>query len=41
MVLDLSRNGGGLLEDAVRISGFFIAEGGVVGMRQGRRATGC
>ena len=33
MVLDLSRNGGGLLEDAVRISGFFIAEGAVVGIR--------
>jgi carboxyl-terminal processing protease len=33
MLLDLSRNGGGLLEDAVRISGFFIAEGAVVGIR--------
>jgi carboxyl-terminal processing protease len=33
MVLDLSRNGGGLLEDAVRISGFFIAEGAMVGIR--------
>ena len=33
VLLDLSRNGGGLLEDAVRISGFFIAEGAVVGMR--------
>lgn len=33
LVLDLSRNGGGLLEDAVRISGFFIAEGAVVGIR--------
>ncbi len=30
LLLDLSRNGGGLLEDAVRISGFFIREGGVV-----------
>jgi carboxyl-terminal processing protease len=33
LLLDLSRNGGGLLEDAVRISGFFIAEGAVVGIR--------
>ena len=33
MLLDLSRNGGGLLEDAVRISGFFVAEGAVVGIR--------
>jgi carboxyl-terminal processing protease len=33
LVLDLSRNGGGLLEDAVRISGFFLAEGAVVGIR--------
>lgn len=30
VVLDLSKNGGGLLEDAVRISGLFISEGGVV-----------
>jgi carboxyl-terminal processing protease len=33
VLLDLSRNGGGLLEDAVRISGFFIREGGIVGVR--------
>jgi carboxyl-terminal processing protease len=33
VLLDLSRNGGGLLEDAVRISGFFISEGAVVGIR--------
>jgi carboxyl-terminal processing protease len=33
LLLDLSRNGGGLLEDAVRISGFFVAEGAVVGIR--------
>jgi len=33
LLLDLSRNGGGLLEDAVRISGFFISEGAVVGIR--------
>lgn len=30
MVLDLSRNGGGLLEDAVRIAGLFIKKGPVV-----------
>ncbi len=35
LVLDLSRNGGGLLEDAVTISGFFIREGGVVAVRDG------
>ncbi|MDJ0787216.1 MAG: carboxy terminal-processing peptidase [Myxococcota bacterium] len=39
IVLDLSRNGGGLLDDAVRISGFFIQEGGVVAIRgEGERA---
>jgi carboxyl-terminal processing protease len=30
IVLDVSRNGGGLLEEAVKISGFFIRTGGVV-----------
>ncbi|MBC7690697.1 MAG: PDZ domain-containing protein [Methylotenera sp.] len=30
IVLDLSRNGGGLLEDAVRISGLFVKRGGIV-----------
>lgn len=30
LVLDLSRNGGGLLSHAVTISGFFIKQGGVV-----------
>lgn len=35
LLLDLSRNGGGLLEDAVTISGFFIHEGGVVAVRDG------
>lgn len=35
LLLDLSRNGGGLLEDAVRISGFFIREGGVVAVKEG------
>lgn len=33
IVLDLSRNGGGLLEDAVNITGLFIKNGGVVGTR--------
>ena len=30
IVLDLSRNGGGLLTDAVRIAGLFIGKGGIV-----------
>lgn len=30
IVLNLSRNGGGLLEEAVKISGFFLAKGSVV-----------
>jgi carboxyl-terminal processing protease len=34
LILDLSRNGGGLLEDAVAISGFFIAEGGIVAVKE-------
>ena len=33
IVLDLSRNGGGLLDDAVKITGFFLKEGGVVSVR--------
>jgi carboxyl-terminal processing protease len=38
LVLDLSRNGGGLLEYAVRISGFFLKRGGVVAVGDsGRR----
>ncbi|MCP5056028.1 MAG: tail-specific protease [bacterium] len=35
LLLDLSRNGGGLLEDAVTISGFFIEDGGIVAVRDG------
>jgi len=35
LVLDLAFNGGGLLEDAVRIAGFFIHDGGIVGVREG------
>jgi carboxyl-terminal processing protease len=37
LVLDLSRNGGGLLDEAVDISGFFVREGGVVAIKD---ATG-
>ncbi len=33
LVLDLSRNGGGLLDDAIKISGLFINSGGVVGTK--------
>lgn len=34
LLLDLSRNGGGNLEYAVQISGFFIEEGGIVAIRE-------
>ena len=33
LLLDLSRNGGGLLENAVEIAGLFIDEGGVVAVK--------
>ncbi len=33
IVLDLTRNGGGLLEEAVDISGLFLRQGGVVGTK--------
>jgi carboxyl-terminal processing protease len=36
LVLDLSRNGGGLLEHAVRISGFFLRTGEVVRIKNSR-----
>jgi carboxyl-terminal processing protease len=36
LLLDLSRNGGGLLEHAVKISGFFIRKGEVVGVQNAR-----
>jgi len=39
IVLDLSRNGGGLLEDAVRISGLFLKTGGVVATKDTHRRT--
>jgi len=35
LMLDLSRNGGGLLETSVDIAGFFIKEGGVVAVKDG------
>jgi carboxyl-terminal processing protease len=37
LVLDLSRNGGGLLQDAVRISGLFLKKGPVVGTQDTSR----
>ena len=33
LLLDLSRNGGGLLENSVEIAGFFIDDGGVVAVK--------
>ena len=36
LLLDLSRNGGGLLPHAVTISGFFIREGEVVSIENSR-----
>jgi len=36
VLLDLSRNGGGLLDHAVKISGFFIRKGEVVGVQNAR-----
>ncbi len=36
LLLDLSRNGGGILEEAVRLSGFFIRKGGIVAVKNGR-----
>ena len=37
IVLNLSRNGGGLLEDAVRISGLFIKRGGIVATKDSEK----
>ena len=37
LLLDLSRNGGGLLEHAVQISGFFLRRGEVVGVQNSRQ----
>jgi carboxyl-terminal processing protease len=36
IVLDLSRNGGGLLGEAVRITGLFLGKGGIVATRDSR-----
>jgi carboxyl-terminal processing protease len=36
LLLDLSRNGGGLLQHAVEISGFFIQKGEIVGIEDSR-----
>ncbi|MBL7717082.1 MAG: PDZ domain-containing protein [Bdellovibrionales bacterium] len=37
IVLNLSKNGGGLLEDAVRISGLFIQKGGIVATKDTKK----
>jgi carboxyl-terminal processing protease len=39
LLLDLSRNGGGLLDDAVRISGFFVRRGGIVAVQSSEDRT--
>jgi carboxyl-terminal processing protease len=39
LLLDLSRNGGGLLDDAVRISGFFLRRGGIVAVQSSEDRT--
>jgi len=39
LLLDLSRNGGGLLDDAVRISGFFVKRGGIVAVQSSEDRT--
>jgi carboxyl-terminal processing protease len=39
LLLDLSRNGGGLLDDAVRISGFFVQRGGIVAVQSSEDRT--
>jgi carboxyl-terminal processing protease len=36
MVLDLSRNAGGLLEEAVLVAGLFIGQGGIVATKDGQ-----
>jgi carboxyl-terminal processing protease len=36
IVLDLSRNGGGLLAEAVRIAGLFVGKGGIVATKDGQ-----
>lgn len=39
LLLDLSRNGGGLLDHAVRISGFFLRAGGIVAVQDANLDT--
>jgi carboxyl-terminal processing protease len=39
LLIDLSRNGGGLLDYAVKITGFFIGKGGVVAVGDPRQPT--
>ncbi len=39
LLFDLSRNGGGLLEDAVAISGLFVREGGIVAVKDGGKRS--
>lgn len=39
LLLDLSRNGGGLLDHAVKITGYFIGKGGVVAVGDSRQQT--
>ncbi len=36
IVLNLSRNGGGLLEEAVRLTGLFVGKGGIVAVKDSR-----
>jgi carboxyl-terminal processing protease len=36
IVLNLSRNGGGLLDEAVRLAGLFIGRGGIVAVKESR-----
>ena len=36
IVLNLSRNGGGLLDEAVRLAGLFIGKGGIVAVKDSR-----
>ena len=35
-MLNLSRNGGGLLEEAVRLTGLFVGEGGIVAVKDNK-----
>jgi carboxyl-terminal processing protease len=37
IVLDLSKNGGGLLDEAVQLAGLFIGDGGIVAVKDSRK----